>query len=135
MLGLPAHWGETDDDGRHREGGRWGDVLASSKRRTGARYGAWCPLPNLLVRDVRRRACSVVRAAWALALFCGSKNMKISQTVGAIFIVAAFLAVSTCDFGDAGDSQERYQKAVCDGVWPDYLELSPDCEQRTELRR
>ena len=61
--------------------------------------------------------------------------MKISQTVGAIFIVAAFLAVSTCDYGDAVDSQERYHQAVCDGVWPDYLELSPDCEQRTELRR
>ena len=61
--------------------------------------------------------------------------MKISQTVGAIFIVAAFLAVSTCDFGDAVDSQERYQKAGGDGGWPDYLELAPDCEQRTELRR
>ena len=61
--------------------------------------------------------------------------MKVKPVLTAICIVAAFLAVGSCDYDDAVDSEERYRQAVCDAVWPDYLQLAPDCEQPKELRR
>lgn len=61
--------------------------------------------------------------------------MKISPLLGGVVIIAGFVAVGSCDYDDAVDSEERYKQAVCDGVWPDYLKVSPDCEQPKELRR
>lgn len=62
-------------------------------------------------------------------------KVKVKYTLTALVIIVGFLAVGSCDYDDAVDSEERYKKAVCDGVWPDYLKLSPECEQPKELRR
>ena len=52
------------------------------------------------------------------------------KSVSALVLIGIALAVGTCDYGDAVDSQERYREAVCNGVWPDYLQLYPDCSIR-----
>ena len=61
-----------------------------------------------------------------IILNLGENHMK---SVLALFAVLAILAiVGTMDYQDELAEEQRYVTFVCDGTWPDYKNLKPECE-------
>lgn len=57
-----------------------------------------------------------------------STNAQLILVVVAIILAASLLYVSDADYREALMSEEIYNQNVCDGVWPDYDNMKPDCE-------
>ena len=52
--------------------------------------------------------------------------MKSFLLVSAVLVMLAI--VGTMDYEDELAEEQRYVTFVCDGTWPDYKNLKPECE-------
>tara|TARA_R110000772_G_scaffold131557_1_gene239809 strand:- start:5394 stop:5570 length:177 start_codon:yes stop_codon:yes gene_type:complete len=57
-----------------------------------------------------------------------STNAQLILVVVAIILAASLLYVGDADYREALMSEAIYNQNVCDGVWPDYNNMQPDCE-------
>ena len=49
-------------------------------------------------------------------------------TIYITFILAVFfITVGTMSYKDSLDEAEQYRDMVCEGTWPDYKRVEPDC--------
>jgi len=48
-------------------------------------------------------------------------------TLLAVFAVVVLGCVGELDYQDAVDEADHYTDMVCNGYWPDYERLNPDC--------
>lgn len=48
-------------------------------------------------------------------------------TLLAVFAVLVLGCVGELDYQDAVEEADHYTNMVCNGYWPDYERLSPDC--------
>jgi len=46
----------------------------------------------------------------------------------AIVMIALFLLVNMMDYHDKMAEEIHYAHMVCNGYWPDYADIRPDCE-------
>ena len=54
--------------------------------------------------------------------------IHIKIALGLIAFVIVFGLVGAMDYEDAVQAEIRYATMVCDGAWPDYKNLNPDCD-------
>ena len=52
--------------------------------------------------------------------------MKSFLLVSAVLVMLAI--VGTMDYEDELREERHYSEMVCDGTWPDYKNLKPECE-------
>ena len=45
-----------------------------------------------------------------------------------IVAIVLFLTVSTMDYRDEVAEEKHYSHMVCNGHWPDYANIRPDCK-------
>ena len=57
-----------------------------------------------------------------------STNAQLILVVVAIILAASLLYVGDADYREALMSEAIYNQNVCDGVWPDFDNMQPDCE-------
>ena len=50
------------------------------------------------------------------------------KIIVAISMIVLFLTVSTMDYRDKLAEEKHYAHMVCNGHWPDYANMRPDCE-------
>ena len=50
------------------------------------------------------------------------------KTIVAISMIVLFLTVSTMDYRDKAAEEKHYSHMVCNGYWPDYADIRPDCK-------
>ena len=43
-------------------------------------------------------------------------------------MIVLFLTVSTMDYRDKVAEEKHYAHMVCNGHWPDYADIRPDCK-------
>ena len=58
------------------------------------------------------------------------KTKNMNEPTKILFGVAVFLilaAIGNMDYHDAVLAEQHYATMVCDGHWPDYKELKPEC--------
>ena len=44
-----------------------------------------------------------------------------------MIIAVLFLVIGTMSYKDSLAEAEKYRDMVCDGTWPDYKDINPDC--------
>jgi hypothetical protein len=54
--------------------------------------------------------------------------VHIKIALGLVAFVAVFGLVGAMDYEDAVQAETRYNTMVCDGLWPDYKNLNPECK-------
>jgi len=52
----------------------------------------------------------------------------LAKTIVAISMIVLFLTVSTMDYRDKVAEEKHYSHMVCNGYWPDYADIRPDCK-------
>lgn len=52
--------------------------------------------------------------------------MKAIALFGSLAVL--FVIASNMNFNDQLEQQQHYNQMVCDGLWPDYNNLKPDCK-------
>tara|TARA_R110000803_G_scaffold96890_1_gene165038 strand:+ start:425 stop:601 length:177 start_codon:yes stop_codon:yes gene_type:complete len=57
-----------------------------------------------------------------------STNAQLILVVVAFILAGSLLYVGDQDYQEALTSEAIYNQNVCDGVWPDYDNMKPDCE-------
>jgi len=45
-----------------------------------------------------------------------------------LVLAIALLAAGSMSYKDSLADAERYRNMVCEGTWPDYKDINPDCE-------
>ena len=53
---------------------------------------------------------------------------RLTKITIALVIIWLVIAVSNMAFQDEIDESNIYQENVCSGLWPDYKNLNPKCE-------
>ena len=57
-----------------------------------------------------------------------STNAQLILVVVAFILAGSLLYVGDQDYQEALTSEAIYNQNVCDGVWPDFDNMQPDCE-------
>jgi len=52
----------------------------------------------------------------------------LAKVIVAISMIVLFLTVSTMDYRDKVEEAKHYSHMVCNGHWPDYANIRPDCK-------
>ena len=55
-------------------------------------------------------------------------TFQLTLVAVAIILAGSLLYVGDGDYREALTSEAVYNQNVCDGVWPDYDNMKPDCE-------
>jgi hypothetical protein len=50
-------------------------------------------------------------------------------------LVALGCVVSTMDFEDEQIQQDHYAEMVCEGSWPDYKQINPECPKKQKQQQ
>jgi len=56
----------------------------------------------------------------------------LTKTLIGIAVFIALGIISNMDYYDAKIAKQHYATMVCDGHWPDYKELTPNCDSSHE---
>lgn len=51
-----------------------------------------------------------------------------------LLFVLLFLMVSSWDYADEVRSEQHYTNMVCSDLWPDFLDLTPNCATAEDMR-
>lgn len=54
---------------------------------------------------------------------------RLTKICIAVAVVAAVLWVSSMDYSHEVSISKEYQYNVCNGYWPDFKNLNPDCKE------
>jgi hypothetical protein len=52
----------------------------------------------------------------------------LAKIIVAISMIVLFMTVSTMDYRDKIAEEKHYADMACNGYWPDYANIEPDCK-------
>ena len=63
-----------------------------------------------------------------------SKKITLTKILIWVAVFIALGIIGNMDYHDAVLAEQHYAAMVCDGHWPDYKELNPECNQFTKRK-
>lgn len=56
-----------------------------------------------------------------------TRRFNLALMLMAALFFALYAVMSTMSYNDEASLEKQYKSNVCDGIWPDYKGIEPDC--------